>query len=675
MELKTYFAQDASGNIMPGAAVTVYLADTLTLATGLLDENESALTNPFNADSDAKVAFYAPDGLYDINVVSGIRSVTIRAQFVSIDGAGILRSDLASTASGDGLELVGFIQTGAGSVSRNSLGKVRELPRSPADYSTAQQALTAAGSVAFPEGDVLVSTTLTAANAAQSIAGPGRLLANASNITLLQLVADVTRTRAKQVAGLRADENSKTGVTGFAFGSVTNNPSPGAQEATLYQAVRDTVASGLAVGYDSQVSMEHSWDNTIAYQCAVGAKFYSDAVNGGQNANGYRALRCEQNTVGVALRSFAGFPVHNNLFDGITLQSNTVCGFFAMGFSAAGKVAGLTIRSFHIEGNGTGASTYSLDGATIKKSDFHFDRTQVNLADSDLATALSPAIIAENNSVVHASNLTGYGSPSGVVFQPDATSLVYESGLAVDTGVKFIETYGFLPSVNNMITVGAPLISVGVGRNDSTMANPIVPELTNTTGVASIGNAWDSELGIVSQVTFATSVGSTSTNRNYWYGGAVTSGESIFTSFLLKSSVNTTVRIYVLLAGSVLRTLDYPLVAGVSRRVVLTGVATNTTGMEVYIFPLDTVGATLSFRGFQYLHTTDLSTINRHYHYGLVGSRTLQYESCATPPTTTGVPRGFIVWSPTPAASTSPGSMNVSATTTPSWKTLPALGA
>lgn len=121
MELKTYFAQDASGNIMPGAAVTVYLANTMTLATGLEDENGSPLSNPFNADSDAKVAFYAPDGLYDINVVSGVRSVVLRAQFSDVYPA------FASTDPGKGASLVGFKQDGAGAVPRTVDDKQREI--------------------------------------------------------------------------------------------------------------------------------------------------------------------------------------------------------------------------------------------------------------------------------------------------------------------------------------------------------------------------------------------------------------------------------------------------------------------------------------------------------------------------------------------------------------------
>ena len=110
MELKTYFAQDAYGNIMPGATVTVYEAGTATLATGLQDESGSPLANPFTADNSAKVAFYAPDGLYDITVAGNGRTVTIRAQFVSVDGAIVLRGDLAATG---GAALVGY---GSGTV-------------------------------------------------------------------------------------------------------------------------------------------------------------------------------------------------------------------------------------------------------------------------------------------------------------------------------------------------------------------------------------------------------------------------------------------------------------------------------------------------------------------------------------------------------------------------------
>ena len=189
MELKTYFAQDASGNIMPGAAVTVYLANTLTLATGLEDENGSPLSNPFTADSSAKVAFYAPDGLYDITVVGNGRTVTIRAQFVSVDGASVLRADLAAPG---GSALVGFQQSGTGAVARTAQDKLREVERTPQDYGAVatglvddsaaiQKAINAVaanggGTVKFPAGAYKIDAGVTLASNVKLIGEPGAVI-------------------------------------------------------------------------------------------------------------------------------------------------------------------------------------------------------------------------------------------------------------------------------------------------------------------------------------------------------------------------------------------------------------------------------------------------------------------------------------------------------------------
>lgn len=71
MELKTYFAQDRAGNLIPNATVTIYLTGTNTLATGLKTANDAALSNPFISGDDGKIQFKAADGLYDMQVSSG----------------------------------------------------------------------------------------------------------------------------------------------------------------------------------------------------------------------------------------------------------------------------------------------------------------------------------------------------------------------------------------------------------------------------------------------------------------------------------------------------------------------------------------------------------------------------------------------------------------------------
>lgn len=68
MELKTYFAQDRAGNLIPNATVTIYLTGTNTLATGLKTATDAALSNPFNASADGKIQFKAADGIYDMQI-------------------------------------------------------------------------------------------------------------------------------------------------------------------------------------------------------------------------------------------------------------------------------------------------------------------------------------------------------------------------------------------------------------------------------------------------------------------------------------------------------------------------------------------------------------------------------------------------------------------------------
>ena len=88
MELKTYFAQDAAGNLVPGATVTIFLQGTTTHATGLTKADGTALSNPFTADSAGRIQFRAPDGYYDMRVNVGYGgSQTVTIQCVDYSGA------------------------------------------------------------------------------------------------------------------------------------------------------------------------------------------------------------------------------------------------------------------------------------------------------------------------------------------------------------------------------------------------------------------------------------------------------------------------------------------------------------------------------------------------------------------------------------------------------------
>lgn len=88
MELKTYFAQDAAGNIISSAIVNVFMQGTNTLATGLTRADGTPLENPFAADGAGRIQFRAPDGYYDVQVSAGSGIVqTLTIQCVDYSGA------------------------------------------------------------------------------------------------------------------------------------------------------------------------------------------------------------------------------------------------------------------------------------------------------------------------------------------------------------------------------------------------------------------------------------------------------------------------------------------------------------------------------------------------------------------------------------------------------------
>jgi hypothetical protein len=535
-----------------------------------------------------------------------------------------------------------------------------------ADDTAEIQAALDSGALAiyFPKGSYLCGGLIVPATV-QRVYGEGLLLANSNGVTIMQVLTDASRLRIKDIDGLRFNGNSKTGSTGIKFGSVTNNPSAGAQEAVLYLTMRDTWFRGFTTGIDSRVSMEHCYENIVLFQNTVGMKLYSDPVNGGCNSNTFIAMRFEQNTVGCMVVSNSPFPLMSNNFLGCIWQNNSVCGLFTKGFSGSGKVTSLSIKNFHIENNGYGDATVVVDGITVKKSDFHFVESNVLLEDSGLS-AIDSAIIAETSSYVIANNLTGYGLTIGRLYAPDSTSKIYEFGLSTSIGIKQIETYGLLDSSGDMAVIGSPKVNLGFYRNDSTMPNPAIPLLNNTTGAVATLILKNKNLGLMSGIQFAASPGSTSTNRNFWDSGSGTAGDFFLFSVICLSTVNSTIRFYTLQTSG-LKVFDVAFVANVPKRIVITGTLIGTQGLQVFIYPTDSAGTTLFFKAHEYVMTTDLSVINDVYQNGLCGVKTLNYEQLSAAPTTGTWTRNEVVWNSAASSGQTPGWVCTASGTPGTW--------
>lgn len=101
MELKNYFAQDEFGNLMPGATCYMYHRGVENLADGLQSSTAQPLLNPFFADAAGLIQVAAPNGLYDLRVISENRDSRIPVQFNDVNddlASARLAASIAETA-------------------------------------------------------------------------------------------------------------------------------------------------------------------------------------------------------------------------------------------------------------------------------------------------------------------------------------------------------------------------------------------------------------------------------------------------------------------------------------------------------------------------------------------------------------------------------------------------
>lgn len=126
LELKNFFAQDDQGNKLPGAICYLYQRGTESQATGLQKANGVAMLNPMSADSNGLIQLAAPNGLYDLRVISGERDFRIHLQFndVSEDlAAANVAAERAEMARDAAQLSAGIFSTTAEGLSSTTNGK------------------------------------------------------------------------------------------------------------------------------------------------------------------------------------------------------------------------------------------------------------------------------------------------------------------------------------------------------------------------------------------------------------------------------------------------------------------------------------------------------------------------------------------------------------------------
>ncbi|WP_416139071.1 hypothetical protein ACM26W_01275 [Halomonas sp. HK25] len=162
MELKTYFAQDQEGKILPEAFVYVYEPGTTTLASGLVDKAGATLENPFQTDSNGLIQLAAPDGAYDLRVAKTGLDYTLRVQFLdareAVDSIAASadraesEADRAEQAVIDGTATAQQLATAQADRSESEANRA-ESARDAAQLSAGVYADTATGLAATSDGD------------------------------------------------------------------------------------------------------------------------------------------------------------------------------------------------------------------------------------------------------------------------------------------------------------------------------------------------------------------------------------------------------------------------------------------------------------------------------------------------------------------------------------------
>lgn len=534
--------------------------------------------------------------------------------------------------SGSSSADVNFLQSGTGATARTVQSKLRDVVSvkdfgavgdgvtdDTAAIQAAINSLTGGGCVEFPSGTYLTTGVTLPASPRISLSGTDNvwLKAAPTATTVLKLLGDISRSGNRSVTGINIDGNSVASVIGFSSGTATS--------AALYVDVKDMQVKRCSVGIDLYSAMEHTLINVTAYLNTVGMKLRQDVTNGGANANAFYRCAVQSNTIGLILDAASPYPMQNNTFSNLIVQSNTLCGVAAFGVEN-----GVTFDGCHFENNATSGTTLVVDSNTIYKCSMQLNASSILMANSGNGEATAnPAVKMFNASNLSLNNVSGYGVTEGVFCEKSDSTKSYVSfaGECVLYGVAgyVMNWSGIVTKTSSGARYGAPIFSLSDYPNNTYAGSGLIawtPEAQNAV-TAVPAKAWDADMGYVQNVQYAASVGSTGTNRVTFAStpSAVAIGDKILVSFFVKASVSTTLTFY--MVGSTQLMGPKLIQLGTDwRRVVLWGTAVNASaaGYLVYAYPTNTDGANVSFARMMCVQVqsgNDSSLLDQTMQYGL----------------------------------------------------------
>ena len=591
--------------------------------------------------------------------------------------------NIAHLAAADGIT---FVQSGTAPISRTMQAKGRETASAKddigetygADDTTAfQQRITdeasSTGREILVNAGTLITTGVTLpGTSAQQVSLRGdpqtKIKAKAGASVVVQVNDDITRTGFREIKSLKIDGADIASVTGIKVGTTTS--------AALQVYLRSIDVRDCATGIDLYSSMENSCTDVVCYSNTIGMKFRQDATNGGGNANRFDGLRLQENTIGLVIDADSALPMGNNQFNQPLVQSNTLCGIAMIGVDE-----GMQFNAGHFEANASAGTTLVVDGNTIEKSVLFMDDSIATFSESTFSEAsANPCIILRTGSRLILRNSGGYGLASGTFIDGSLAESVEFYGYCVLAGKIKVNVDrwpdSYLASSTQWSGTGIAIVKETNTLPNTFATNPYAPLLQNAAGATINADVGDSQMGIVSNVTYLASAGSTSANRVVIdaFLSSITSGDTWVVSFLAKASAacNMTFAVTDGTYADHVTALDTKW-----RRIVIAFRAGTTNTPLLYCYPNDSVGATVSFSHLHSLRIAsggDMSQAYAMVREGLFNNNQYEFVYSAAP--TVGTWKvGDRVWNTAPAAAGTPGWVCTTAGTPGTWKAMAVLAA
>lgn len=450
----------------------------------------------------------------------------------------------------------------------------------------------------LPAGSFYIANVVMPNNKVLHVIGPGVMLTAAGGATFMFDAGKDTRRVAPQVLmgfEMNGDDQNVVGIT--------------------TQGRTNMFLQGVSVRYcgtagiDLELAYNCSIDTCVVSLNYVGLKTRQTSAGGGGNANLFRNVEIYANTIGGILSGTdSAYPQENNQFYGGTIQNNTLCGL------ATFETGNLLLNGVHFEANGTSGTTADVDGNTVRKSSCHFHSSGVRMTSCSPSDS-NPFVTLESNSVLHLDGMHTYGVTGELVKDYDNTSKVILSGRIAPRGAILAKVIGQADRLDwqsRFAYVTDPMLTPSdFPTNRATSTNQ--PEPADWIGATREDNVEDPVHGEVTSVTFAASVGSTSSNRLRMPTniGVFTAGEHLLITLLVKTDADT--QLFFDVTDGSYASIAYGFRDREWQKVILLATAGTTNSPGLYIYPLDDTGANVQLAKLQVVKA-DAGDIEKIHH-------------------------------------------------------------